>query len=544
MTKLYTALIAALLSSLSFSARGQITFAPIATTGLTNPIDIAIPPNASPANGSTRMFIAQQDGLIRLWNGTSFSDFLNINSVLTTGGERGLLSMTFHPNYNGTSNRDFFLFYTGASGNLVVARYRTQSGNPDAVEAGSGTVLINPIDHSTYSNHNGGDLNFGPDGYLYLTTGDGGSGGDPLEAAQNPSSLLGKLLRIDLAAPIPITPQVIDIGLRNPFRWSFDKITGDAWIGNVGQSNWEEINYKPAGSTGLNFGWDCYEGNVVFEPAGCPASGFTFPSYAYPTGSEGRSIIGGYVYRGTEYPALYGYYIATDYYSGRIFRRSPSGVWAAQTTGTVASVASFGEAPDGTLYAVSQFPNHDLYKVTLTGVLPVVLSNFSSNRTGTVSELKWTTTVEQNTARFRIEYSRNAANFQTAGVVQASRNANGRQYSFQHNYAGTEDLFYRLVIEDDDGSLSYSSIIKLTSSGKSGIRIYPTIIRNNTITIELNKPANKLQLVNNSGALVFEKSLQGMNGTNAILLPAVAKGVYVVQVMSNDGIKKEKVVIE
>ena len=184
------------------------------------------------------MFVAQQNGLIRLWNGTTFSDLVDLSPVLPTvqAREQGLLSMTFHPSYNGTTNRHFFVFYNrNPMVHLTVARYMTHPTDPNAIDPVGGTVIITPIDHSRNTNHNGGDLNFGPDGFLYLSTGDGGGGGDPGENAQNPSSLLGKLLRIDVNAAIPITPTVVDIGLRNPFRWSFDKNTGDAWIGDVGQ---------------------------------------------------------------------------------------------------------------------------------------------------------------------------------------------------------------------------------------------------------------------------------------------------------------------
>src|SRR6187401_3401897 len=316
------------------TAKSQIGYQTVVATGLTDPIDIAIPPNANPANGSTRIFVAQQNGLIRLWNGTSFSDLVNLSSVISAGGERGLLSMTFHPAYDGVTNRDFFVYYTRSSdGDLTVARYRTHPSDPNLIDPAGGIVLMTPMEHSSQSNHNGGDLNFGPDGFLYLTTGDGGGGGDPDENAQNTSSLLGKLLRIDVNAAIPITPTVVDIGLRNPFRWSFDKNTGDAWIGDVGQGSWEEISFKPAGSSGLNFGWDCYEGNVAYELAGCPASSsITFPSHVYPN-AEGQSVVGGFVYRGVEFAALQGWYIATDYFTGRIFRRSHAGVCFPQTGG-------------------------------------------------------------------------------------------------------------------------------------------------------------------------------------------------------------------
>src|SRR6186713_2073141 len=427
---------------LNYTANSQIGYQTIVAAGLLSPIDIAIPPNASPADGSTRIFIAQQNGLIRLWNGTSLSDLVDLSSVISAGGERGLLSMTFHPSYNGTTNRDFFVYYTRTDGDLTVARYRTHPTDPNLIDPAGGTILITPIEHSSQSNHNGGDLNFGSDGFLYLTTGDGGGAGDPGENAQNPSSLLGKLLRIDVNAAIPITPTVVDIGLRNPFRWSFDKSTGDAWIGDVGQSSWEEISFKPAGSSGLNFGWDCYEGNAPYElTIDCPAAGsITFPSHVYAN-ADGQAVIGGFVYRGTEIVSLQGWYVATDYYSGRIFRRSPgvAGGWFTQTGGQT-GISSFGEAPDGTLYAISQFTG-TLYKVIVTGALPVKLINFSGKRNADISELNWKTATELNTARFKIEFSTTASNFQNAGIVIASRNINGNDYSFQHRFNSNSDLY-------------------------------------------------------------------------------------------------------
>jgi len=525
----------------NYTANSQIGYQTI-TTGLSGPIDIAIPPNASPANGSTRMFIAQQNGLIRLWNGTSFSDLVNLSSVIISGGEQGLLSMTFHPSYNGTTNRDFFVYYNRSpDGALTVARYRTDPSDPNAIDPAGGTVLITPIDHPL-SNHNGGDLNFGPDGFLYLSTGDGGGAGDPGENAQNPSSLLGKFLRIDVNAAIPIIPTVVDIGLRNPFRWSFDKNTGDAWIGDVGQSAWEEISFKPAGSSGLNFGWDCYEGDSPFElTVDCPAAAsITFPSHVYPN-ADGQAVIGGFVYRGTEISALQGWYVATDYYTGRIFRRSPGGTWFTQTGGQT-GISSFGEAPDGTLYAISQFTG-TMYKLIVTGALPVKLISFSGKRNADISELSWRTATEQNTSRFKIEFSNTASNFQNAGIVIASRDPNGSNYSFQHHFNSNSDLYYRLAIEEDDGQIAYSSIIRL-SSRKKGFKIYPTLIYNGILNIQTETPASKLQIMSANGVMVFQKEMNGFTGTTTIFIPQFSKGVYIVQLHLNDGIKSEKIIIE
>jgi len=544
MTKISTAgKVILFLVLLNHTAKSQIGYQTIVATGLTDPIDIAIPPNASPATGSTRIFIAQQNGLIRLWNGTTFSDLVNLSSVITAGGERGLLSMTFHPAYDGITNRDFFVYYTRSSdGDLTVARYRTHPTDPTLIDPAGGTVLITPIEHTSQSNHNGGDLNFGADGFLYLTTGDGGGAGDPGENAQNPASFLGKLLKIDVNAAIPITPTVIDIGLRNPFRWSFDKSTGDAWIGDVGQGAWEEISFKPAGSSGLNFGWDCYEGNAPYElTIDCPApASITFPSYVYPN-AEGQSVIGGFVYRGSEFPALQGWYIATDYFSGRIFRRAPDGTWFTQTGGQT-GIASFGEAPDGTLYAISQFSD-DLYKVIVTGALPVKLISFSGKRNGDVSGLGWKTATEQNTARFRIEFSSTTSNFQNAGIVIANRNPNGSNYSFQHRINSNADLYYRLAIEEDDGQIAYSSILRL-SSPKKGFEIYPTVITNGILNIQTATAISKLQMISANGAMVFKKELNAFTGTTAISIPQLSKGIYIVQLFMNDGIKREKIIIE
>ena len=540
MAKFYTRLATLLALFISYASAAQLSYLPVVSTGLVDPIDIAIPPNANPANGSSRIFIAQQNGIIKLWNGTSLSDFANLTAVVVSGGERGLLSMTFHPNYNGTTNRDFFVYYTGFDGALTLARYRTSDADASQLDPAGGTVLITPIEHSTYNNHNGGDLNFGPDGNLYLTTGDGGFGNDPFENGQNSATLLGKLLKIDLSQPLPITPQVIDIGLRNPFRWSFDRLTGDAWIGDVGQETTEEINFKPAGSTGLNFGWDCYEGNNVLEPAGCPASGFTFPSFVYANPAQGRSVIGGYIYRGNEFSQLQGWYVAVDYYSGRIFRRSPAGDWNEQTGGQN-GIASFGEAPDGTLYAVSQFSDA-LYKLIVTGPLPVVLANFSANKKDDYIELNWKTSTEQNTSRFRIEFSIDAVHFQTAGIVAASRNINGSSYSFQHHLSAPV-LFYRLAIEDDDASVRHSSIIKLSSDNAKRTTVYPTVINNAELHLTSSVPAKKLQLINSNGAIVFEKLLNGFIGASVISLPVVPKGLYFVRITTENHISRFKIIV-
>ncbi len=218
-------------------------------SGLSAPVDIV---NAH--DGTNRLFIVQQGGIIKVWNGTTLSNFIDLSSIISTGGERGLLSMAFHPGFNGTSNRYFFVYYTNTSGNVEVSRYQTTAGNSNTGDPSTGVVIIT-IPHPTNANHNGGKLNFGTDGDLYFGTGDGGSADDPPNNAQTGTVLLGKMIRINIDSPgtaahpnyaIPpdnpyvgsgtVADEVWDLGLRNPFRWSFDRANGNMWIGDVGQS--------------------------------------------------------------------------------------------------------------------------------------------------------------------------------------------------------------------------------------------------------------------------------------------------------------------
>ena len=540
--KLFTAGLPVFFACTYLYAQPIIDYQSIVTTGLVDPIDIAIPPNASPANGSTRLYLAQQNGTIQVWNGSALSTVLNITTNITTGGERGLLSMAFHPSYNGVSNRFFYVFYTDGGGDLAITRYRTDPGNPLVVETGSGVNVITPIEHSARTNHNGGDLNFGPDGFLYLSTGDGGGSGDPDENAQNPASLLGKILRIDVDGVLPATPQVVDIGLRNPFRWSFDKTTGDAWIGDVGQGNWEEISFRPAGAGTLNFGWDCFEGPAVFESTGCPGTGFTPPAYSYRNPDDGRSVVGGYVYRGTEYPALQGYYLATDYFSGTIFKRSPGGTWFAQSPALQNGIAAFGEAPDGTLYAVSQFSDA-LYKVIFSSVLPVRLASFSGNRTGSKVQLQWLTTAEQNTARFLVQFSGDGTRFADVGTVPASRRTNGHSYAFTYEPNRTGNLFFRLAVVDDDGSVTYSSVLKLAGEQARSFKLYPTIVSNRMVTVESGTPLNTVRIINSNGITVYTQQMNRAAGIIQIPLPQLPAGNYLLQASGPDVEEKAKLII-
>ena len=257
-------------------ARSQpaITYEPLISSGLSSPMEIASAPGDAPG----RLFIVEKGGTIKIWNGSEVlaTPFLDI-SAITSDGERGLLSMAFHPDY--ASNGYFFVYYTNAGGSVTVARYIVSS-DPDIAEPEPNPAAPLITIPKLYPNHNGGHLQFRTEGmtnYLYFATGDGGGSNDPDNNAQNPASLLGKMIRMNVDA-IPVTTELWAIGLRNPFRWSFDRSTGDIWIGDVGQGEKEEVNFREAGSSGANYGWPCYEGTIkntnADPPCDAPDSGF------------------------------------------------------------------------------------------------------------------------------------------------------------------------------------------------------------------------------------------------------------------------------
>jgi hypothetical protein len=329
-------------------------------SGLANPVAIT-----HAGDGSGRLFITEQGGRILIYDGSGVlpAPFLDVSALLSTGGERGLLSVAFHPNY--VINGHFYVNYTNTGGHTVIARY-TVSNDPNLADPASALSVLTIV--QPYSNHNGGQLQFGPDGYLYIGMGHGGDAGDPDNYAQNPDSLLGKMLRIAVDGDVPYSvppdnPFVSDervrdeiwaLGLRNPWRFSFDRSTGDLFIGDVGQYNWEEIDYQPASSTGgENYGWRLMEGNNCFNPStNCNDGSLTLPVLEY--GHDlGCSVTGGYRYRGKGNPLLSGLYIYGDFCSGRIWGAKPggNGNWSAEELlDTNLNISTFGEDQNGELY--------------------------------------------------------------------------------------------------------------------------------------------------------------------------------------------------
>jgi len=351
------------------------------TAGLPNAVDVT---NAG--DGSGRLFIVQQTGQIRIWTGsqllsTPFLDVSAISSSCSGGcGERGLLGLAFHPSYE--TNGFFYVYYTRQSdGAIQIARYHV-SANPNVADAASALVLIT-IPHPSQANHNGGDLIFGPDGYLYAGTGDGGGGGDPFENGQNINALLGKILRIDVnsddfpsdtgrnyaipptnpfatAAPGAGAHEVWDYGLRNPWRFSFDRATGDLYIGDVGQDSWEEFDLEPAGGAGgKNYGWDCREGDHPYNDpngdmnANCGSVTSIAPQYEYDH-TMGCAITGGFVLRESlPRHSLFGRYFFSDFCSGVLWNAGPAGFGGysvSRSLDTNQNITSFGESENARLY--------------------------------------------------------------------------------------------------------------------------------------------------------------------------------------------------
>ena len=322
-----------------------------------------------PGDESNRLFVVEQAGMIKVFENdpstTEASIFLDLQNQITSGGERGLLGLAFHPNFE--TNGLFYVNYTVSNPlRTVISQFQVSPNNPDRADKSSETVLLSF--EQPFGNHNGGQIRFGPDGYLYIATGDGGSGGDPRGNAQDRTTLLGNILRIDVDASInsnqayaipPENPyvgnsqgfreEIFAYGLRNPFRFSFDAETGDLWAGDVGQNEFEEIDIIRSGE---NYGWNILEGNSCYESENCDRSGLTDPVFVYDH-SQGRSVTGGFVYRGSTLDGLEGRYVYADFISGRIWALNASTPQNPNNTllvDTDLPISSFGADANDELY--------------------------------------------------------------------------------------------------------------------------------------------------------------------------------------------------
>jgi glucose/arabinose dehydrogenase len=370
---LISALILCLVAGLTGTAAAAPPAIAIQTfvTGLSSPVAME-----NPRDGTERLFVLEQGGKIRIIQGGSLLPvpFLNVTSIIESGGEEGLLGLAFHPSY--AQNGRFFIDYTRrVSGQLqtVIAEYHVSSTDPNKADPASGIEIL--VQDQPFDNHNGGQLAFGPDGFLYIAFGDGGSGGDPFGNGQDLGTVLGKVLRIDIdsGSPYVIPPdnpfvndpnargEIWAYGFRNPWKFSFDRGSRRLYVGDVGQDKFEEVDIVTKGS---NYGWNVMEGFHCFEPPqGCDMTGLTLPIAEY-SHSEGEAIIGGFVYRGSAIPGLRGVYVFGDYISGKIWglKRSGGGWHRVLLLSTGRFLSGFGQDTAGEIY-VLDYNNGVVYRI-------------------------------------------------------------------------------------------------------------------------------------------------------------------------------------
>ena len=338
----------------------------VVASGFSSPLYLTAPPS------DARLFVVEQSGRIHIIeNGSRLATpFLDITDRVLSGGERGLLSVAFHPQY--ATNGFFYVSYNDHNGDTRIERY-TVTADVTLADQGSAKLILSV--EQPFSNHNGGLIVFGPDGMLYVGLGDGGSGGDPLGHGQNRNSLLGALLRIDVDGgdPFAVPPdnpfvgdagaraEIWAYGLRNSWRFAFDRQEGNLYIADVGQNLWEEVSVVTSTTGGLNFGWNTMEGAHCFPSGTCSTDGLVIPTLEYGQSNGACSITGGYVYRGDAIPAIRGHYFYSDYCAGflRSFRFSDGGasLESEWDVGHLGSVLSFGEDANGELYILSNDGN-------------------------------------------------------------------------------------------------------------------------------------------------------------------------------------------
>jgi len=425
-------------------------------------------------DGSGRLFVTLQQGQIVVWDGSQIfaTPFLDLSGIVSCCGERGLLGLAFHPDYAG--NGLFYVSYTDGSGDSVVARYEVSAGDGDVADDTTGTTLFTVP--QPYSNHNGGQLAFGPDGFLYVGLGDGGSSGDPGDRAQDLGELLGKLLRIDPEGGAPYAvpadnpfvgvagaeDEVWASGLRNPWRFSFDRATGDLFVADVGQGSWEEINLQRAGSPGgENYGWRLMEGSHCYDPpSGCDPGGLVYPILEYGHGDGNCSVTGGFRYRGALAPRLDGMYVYTDYCSGRFWagQEGPGGDWFPDEVHDAAfAIGTLGEDEAGELYVASyssSLPAYGtLYRIgvatggTCTASPAPSLSVPASPAGGAVYQVGWSATSPA--GFYEVQEATDAGFTDPYGAV-----VQGLSHPFAHCEDEGPTFHYRVrPLDNCDGSL-------------------------------------------------------------------------------------------
>ena len=544
---------------MSVQTHAQISLEEFAS-GFNNPVDIAYV-----SDQSGRLFIVEQQGRIQIVDkdGNALSEsFLDLSAKVGNGsGERGLLGLAFHPDY--ISNGYFFVYYTSTTGNefiSVVERYRV-SQDSNMADINSGEIVLSF--EQPFSNHNGGDLNFGSDGYLYIASGDGGSGNDPHQRGQDLTSPLGKILRIDvnqLPYKVPednpfsqSSGDTLDIiwayGLRNPWRFSFDG--DDIWIADVGQSDREEINYVNAADHvgGLNYGWSCREGNI--DCPGCTESecskSFVEPVHWYGPG-PGLSVTGGLVFRGNHYDEFKGQYVFADFVRDEIRTLSvtPGNMISVTSTLPAQNISTFGVDESGYVYAASI--SGTVYRLVESGILPVEILTLQIEHREKQVLLSWETGLEFNASHFEVERSNGGNSFQQIGIVPTKGNdaeVTTSHYQFSDFVVKGGHYYYRLKALDMDGSFEYSMVLDVYILDDTAFVITPNPARN-LINIKMPVLKNKgvLQVTSLQGALLLSQEINaGDDRTIELDISNLDRGLVLVQLSSEGSRYMQKLML-
>jgi hypothetical protein len=547
-------------------AQPTLNFTPLTLTGpsLVQPLFMS-----GCGDGSGRLFVVEKRGTIRIIQNNVVSNdfFLDIEDQVMNSGERGLLGLAFHPQYPATPYIYVNYVIDGTITNRI-SRFTLNPNNPNDIQENTEFILLEQAGIQT--NHKAGDIAFGPDGYLYIGMGDGGGGGDPSNSGQNLETLLAKMLRIDVNAPQgplnytippdnpfvgePGRDEIWAYGLRNPWRISFDRETGDFWIADVGQNLWEEVDMVIAGTPGgMNFGWDCREGNHNFEPGNCGSgTEFTWPVYEYPhscnpcPNGSGASISGGYVYRGSDYPVLEGFYVCADYISNFLWMIKITSydplefdTYVQDGTGLAYGLVTFGEDDDGEMYA----SNLDgvIYRVSASGFLPVQWESVDAKIVQGGNQIDWTLHQSVGIEYFEVQRSLNSGFDDFTVVTQVNPVQDQISYQFTDPFIQPLAVYYRVAAHMSDGSIEYSPFMRILPDPVSK----PTLVyEQNTNMWRINLPTEwrngDVILYDLQGKEVYTRSIGTQQQFE--LTPPITPGSYFVKVSGEMGTWSDRLV--
>ncbi len=565
MRRIYTLWIIFFLFVVCTDAQPTVKFTPVVLSGpaLASPLCIR-----GAGDGSGRLFIVEKRGTIRIIQNKTVLPgyFLDIRSQVINNGERGLLGLAFHPQFPDSPYVYVNYVINGTITNRI-SRFTLNPDDPNDLLENSELVLLEQTGVQT--NHKAGDLVFGPDGYLYIGFGDGGGAYDPNNNGQNLNIFLAKIIRIDINSKTPphnysIPPdnpfvgvdgldEIWYYGMRNPWRISFDRQTGDFWIGDVGQDKWEEVDFVPAGTAGgLDFGWDCQEGNHPVEPQNCDGNTqYTWPIFEYPhtcdpcPNGKGASVIGGYVYRGYLYPDLNGYYICADYVSNYfwLIRQTGTNPLTFATsfhdaTGMINAIVSFGEDDNGELYACNL--DGVLYSISTDSLLPFKWESIDAWHIPNGNRVEWTVNQALSIDHFEVQRAASPDFNKSSTVAVVSPVQNQTHYGYDDAFLQTNAVYYRVVAYLINSSQLSSSIARLINQETSQpALIFDAGSNNWRLSLPEEWQTGDLAVYDLQGREVFSKKLDRDKSIELSLV--VVPGCYFIRLHSPKGTWSDKV---